>query len=359
MKNLYKAYDRINVNHEERTKRLYGQLDKLLEISNSIESDLLRQLKPTVALSVKWRFDLLTKTMESPFEIEHDIQYWTNVLQALDTLGDCGWYEKDGTHKKVDPWDRTADGFDLGWTTTTKGENFEISKQIAKDRLEQIYEKLGGKSYFSGKSILDSGCGPGRYVDELRQLNPEHIVALDQGQRLIDVLNERFKDDKRVQVIKGTCEDLSQFDDNSFDVVFSNGVIHHTQSDLRTMFMDHARVLKPGGAMFIMLIGKSGLELKLWEFLRAFLNDIPMNKIIETFGSKISPLRLQGIVDHMYGEYQETDRTVFEEWCEGVFSKIDPVAGIAGLDVTPEIYHDDQYFKARFGCGHLRYVLTK
>ena len=69
MKNLYKAYDRINVSHEERTKRLYGQLDKLLEISNSIESDLLRQLKPTVALSIKWRFDLLTKTMESPFEI--------------------------------------------------------------------------------------------------------------------------------------------------------------------------------------------------------------------------------------------------------------------------------------------------
>jgi ubiquinone/menaquinone biosynthesis C-methylase UbiE len=359
MNTTYKAYDRIHTNHAERTEHLYNQLDKLLAISRLNESGLLRQLKPTIALSLKWRFDLLIKTLESPFELEQDVQYWIDVVKALDVLGDCGWYEKDASHKQIDPWMRTAQGFDLGWTTTTEGEKFQVSKQIAKDRLAQIYDMLGGASYFTSKSILDSGCGPGRYVDELRNLNPSRIVALDQGQRLIDVLKERFNSDSRIEVIKGTCEDLSRFPDNSFDVVISNGVIHHTKSDLRTMFNDHARVLKPGGVMFIMLIGKGGLELKLWEFVRDFLNDIPMEVMIETFSKHMSPLRLQGIVDHMYGEYQETDRAEFESWCEGMFSRIERVPGIAGLDITPEIYRDDPYFEARLGCGHLRYLLFK
>ena len=357
MGNVYKAYDRIHLDHSERAKHLHDQLDKLLALSRVVESDLLRQLKPTIALSLKWRFDLLTKTLESPFELERDIQYWIDVMQAFNILGDCGWYQKDNSHKRIDPWARTAEGFDLGWTTTTEGERFQVSKQIAKDRLAQIFEMLGGASYISEKTILDSGCGPGRYVDELRNLNPNRIVALDQGQRLIEVLKERFDGDKRVEIVKGTCEDLSRFPDESFDIVISNGVIHHTKSDLRTMFNDHARVLKPGGVMFILLIGKGGLELKIWEFVRDFLNDIPLEVMIETFGKRISPLRLQGIVDHMYGEYQETDRDDFENWCEGVFSRIERVPGIAGLDITPEIYHNDPYFEARFGCGNLRYLL--
>jgi ubiquinone/menaquinone biosynthesis C-methylase UbiE len=359
MNNAYKAYDRIHLNHRERAKHLHDQLDKLLVLSKEIESDLLRQLKPTIVLSLKWRFDLLAKTLESPFEIERDIEYWIDVIKALNVLGGCDWYEKDNSHKLIDPWARTAQGFDLGWTTTTEGEKFQVSKQIAQDRLAQIFDMLGGASYFSGKTILDSGCGPGRYVDELKNLNPSRIVALDQGQRLIEVLKDRFGNDDRIEVVKGTCEDLSGFTDNSFDVVISNGVIHHTKSDLRTMLNDHARVLKQGGVMFIMLVGKGGLELKIWEFVRGFLNDIPLEVMIETFGKCMSPLRLQGIVDHMYGEYQETDREEFESWCEGVFKKIERVPGIAGLDVTPEVYQDDQYFEARFGCGHLRYLLFK
>ncbi|MEC9332037.1 MAG: class I SAM-dependent methyltransferase [Verrucomicrobiota bacterium] len=359
MTNVYKAYDRVHLDHRERAKYLHNQLDLLFAKSRIIESDLLRQLKPTIALSIKWRFDLLAKTFESPFELERDVQYWIDIMQALNLLGDCGWYNKDDSNKKIDPWERTAEGFDLGWTTTTQGKNFQISKQIAKDRLAQIYDLLGGASFFSGKAILDSGCGPGRYVDELSNQNPSRIVALDQGVRLIGDLKKRFSRDDRVKVVKGTCEDLSCFPSSSFDIVISNGVIHHAKSDLRKMLNDHARVLRPGGVMFIMLIGKGGLELKIWKFIRDFLNDIPLEVMIKIFGSRMSPLRLQGIVDHMYGEYQETDRSEFESWCEGQFSKIQRVPGIAGLDITPEIYHDDPYFETRFGCGQLRYLLFK
>jgi len=35
------------------------------------------------------------------------------------------------------------------------------------------------------------------------------------------------------------------------------------------------------------------------------------------------------------------------------------VAGIEGLDVTPEIYVDDSYYASRFWSGHIRYLCFK
>jgi len=359
---VHRAYDHIDIDTTERTERLFASFDRLLEVSKAAQSGLLRKLKPTIALSLKWKFDYLIKTMESPFELEADVAYWTRVLETLSTLGSLDWFELDDEKIIIDPWKRTAEGFDYGWTHTTAGEKFDGSRPIAEERSLQMLEMLGGTDYVSGKKILDSGCGPGRYIDVFRHYNPESITGLEQGKRLIEVLKERFKDDNRIDFVHGTAVKL-EFPDNTFDFVLSNGVIHHTSGDLETMIKDHARVLKPGGAMYILLIGTSssqgGLELKIWEFLRDFLYDVPMPEMVDFFSDCISPLRMQGIVDHMYAEYQAITRDEFEGWCENIFSKIERVPGVPGLDITPEIYPHDPYFCARLGDGTLRYLCYK
>ena len=358
-KAAHRAYARLRVDYSSREAALAARLDALLELSRRLESPLLRELKPAIVLALKWKFDFLAKTLASPFELETDVQYWHGVLEMFRLLGDQHWFTllPDG-HQRVDPWLRTAEGFDLGWTTTTEGERFAASKEIAHERLHQLLGMLGGPHWVAGKEILDSGCGPGRYLDVLRGLSPRRLVGLEQGARLVAVLRERFGADPRVEIVRGTCERLD-FPDASFDVVLSNGVLHHTPSDLPTMIKDHARVLRPGGVLFIMLIGKEGLELKLWKFIREFLYDVPLPSMLQRFGPCISALRLQGIVDHMYGEYQETSREEFERWGQGLFKRIQRVPGVAGLDVTPELYADDPYVLQRFGCGQLRYLCYK
>lgn len=357
--NVHRAYARLKPDFTVRLSALEKDLDNLIELSRAVESNLLRKIKPFIAVSLKWRFDFLCKTMESPFELESDVQYWSRFLETLRVLGSLQWFDiyKEKLNTK-DPWIRTAQGFDLGWTTTTAGAQFEVSRQIAKERLDQIIGMLGGSEYIRGKYILDSGCGPGRYVDLLRSLEPKRIIALEQGPRLIKVILERFKGDPIVEIVQGTCEKLD-FPDETFDFVLSNGVLHHTPSDIKTMIIDHARVLRKGGAMFIMLVGYGGLELKMWEFLRNFLHDVPLDVMLETLKGCVSPLRLQGVVDHMYGEYQQTRREDFEDWSSSIFSRIERIPGIAGLDVTPELYNDDPYFDVRFGCGQLRYLCFK
>ncbi len=358
--NVYKAYERISPDYDQEYDALCSALDELLKVARQAESPLLRMMKPTIAISLKWKFDYLCKTLESPFELFQDVQYWIRQLRVLARLGGQGWFQTTPSKSDGDlnPWLRTAHGFDLGWTTTTEGEKFVALRKIAEDRMDQIVEMLGGPEYFRGKEILDSGCGPGRYIDIFRRFSPKRIVGMDQGKQLVEVVRERFKGDPLVFIEQGTAEKLT-YPDNSFDIVFSNGVIHHTPADLLTMLKDHARVLRPGGVMFIMLVGKGGLELKLWEWVRSFLYDIPLEEMLGQLKNKVSPFRLQGIVDHMYGEYQQTPREKFEEWCSGIFRKIERVPGIEGLDVTPEIYHQDPYFPVRFGCGHLRYLCFK
>lgn len=356
---VYKAYARLPRDHEREEQMVASQLDALLQMAREVESPLLQELKPAIAVALKWKFDFLAKTLEAPFELGRDVAYWIDVLAMMKRLGKEGWFElRPGSARPMDVWTRTAHGFDVGWTTTTAGERFQASQQIARERLQQIEQMLGGEHWFAGKEVLDSGCGPGRYLDLLVKRSPKRLVGLEQGPALIEALVGRFRDVPSVEIVHGTCEAL-KFPDASFDFVLSNGVLHHTAGDLPRMIADHCRVLRRGGAMFIMLVGKGGLELKIWEFLRAFLYDVPIESVLARFGPVMSPLRLQGIVDHMYGEYQETDRIEFESWCNNLFSRIERVPGVEGLDVTPEVYRDDPYFAARFGCGQLRYLCYK
>jgi ubiquinone/menaquinone biosynthesis C-methylase UbiE len=362
MKNdIHRAYERIEVDHASKLLSLEKRLDDLLELSRQCASGFLTELKPVIAVSLKWKFDYLAKTLESPFELEADVLYWAQMIQTFKRLGQLDWFSlRDDSKIEQDVWKRTAHGFDIGWTTTTREERFLASRKIAEERLQQIIEMLGGPDYFAKKQILDCGCGPGRYIDLMRKLvpPPAKIVGMDQGKKLVETLKERFAGDPIVEIHRGTCESL-EYKDESFDIVFSNGVIHHTPGHLPTMIKDHTRVLRPGGVMFIMLVGKGGLEMKLWEFLRGFLYDVPIESMLDRFGQIMSALRLQGIVDHMYGEYQLTDRMEFEEWCRPLFKKVQRVPGISGLDITPELYADDPYFTARFGTGHLRYLCFK
>ena len=291
--NVHRAYARIAEDDAERTKKLEASLDQLLALSRECGSDLHEEIKPTIAVALKWRFDHLAKTYGSPFEIEGEVEYWKTNVRTLSQLGDLEWFNKrDDAAASGDVWRRTAHGFDLGWTTTTKEERFAASRRTAEERLDQLVEMLGGSKYFKGKTMLDSGCGPGRYIDLIRKFSPKKITGMVQGECLVEVLKERFKGDPLAEVHRGTSEKLT-YPDASFDIVFSNGVIHHTPAHLPTMIADQARALMPGGVMFIMLVGKGGLELKFWEFVRGFLYHVSVESMLDRFGPKMSPLVLQ------------------------------------------------------------------
>jgi ubiquinone/menaquinone biosynthesis C-methylase UbiE len=277
----------------------------------------------------------------------------------MSDLADQGWFEREKAGDNHEVWDLTREAFNFMWPKNTPGPEFDVSLQMVKLRVDQILDTLPGKhSAISGKRILDSGCGPGRYIRTLLDYDPSEVVGLDFGVDIIEENKKRFSEFSNVKFTQSSCHDLP-FDNEYFDFVVSAGVLHHLENPMESLIKEHARVIRKGGYLFIFIAGKGGLELEVWRFMRKFLNSYPIEHLFSIFDGVISPLRLQGLLDHSYGEYQQNSREDVETWLGHWFTRVDRVRGVEGLDVTPEIFEDDIYFDYRFGSGNLRNLCQK
>jgi ubiquinone/menaquinone biosynthesis C-methylase UbiE len=90
------------------------------------------------------------------------------------------------------------------------------------------------------------------------------LTGIDLTQRAINITRERLTSYKlESTLICGDAENLP-FQGNSFDLVYSWGVIHHT-TDTRKAAQEILRVLKPGGEFRVMVYHKWSLVgLMLW-----------------------------------------------------------------------------------------------
>ncbi len=102
---------------------------------------------------------------------------------------------------------------------------------------------------FSGKYVLDIGCGSGGVTLHLAKTKgPAHITGFDVEQPVIDHARGRAKAegaDKDVSFVKGDPGQLP-FGNSSFDIVFSKDALIHV-ADKEALFRDIFRVLRRGG----------------------------------------------------------------------------------------------------------------
>lgn len=94
-----------------------------------------------------------------------------------------------------------------------------------------------------GKSILEIGCGVGSYALQLDKLSI--ITAIDISSKAVEKSRNRArKIGANVTFEVMDCENL-EFLDNSFDLVFGSGILHHL--DIERAFESIKKVLTPGG----------------------------------------------------------------------------------------------------------------
>lgn len=108
-------------------------------------------------------------------------------------------------------------------------------------------------AWYAGRTVLDAGCGHGRYLRAFADLGAE-VVGLDIGRGPEEAGVPL--DDPRIAVVQGSVLQ-APFRDASFDLVFSDGVIHHTP-DAHAAYLELARLVKPGGALYIWVYPREG-----------------------------------------------------------------------------------------------------
>lgn len=131
------------------------------------------------------------------------------------------------------------------------------------------------ESFFKDKDILDCGFGgTGWAVELFVRSNARSVTGIDLNEKWVTRIGNRIKkyNHPNVKLMQGNVLQLP-FGDNSFDYVHSHGVMHHT-TDWKKGVSEMARVLKPGGTLYLMLYGKFAPVGKLIHFTYRTLGKI-------------------------------------------------------------------------------------
>ncbi len=111
---------------------------------------------------------------------------------------------------------------------------------------------------FTGKDVLEIGCGSGHSASLILKDGPRSYTG-------IDIMPEQLEKAvalglPNAQFIQGDVADLSRFEDSCFDMIVDFMILHHVEG--WRSFLDEAfRVLRPGGEMYINDLTKKGVHL--------------------------------------------------------------------------------------------------
>jgi SAM-dependent methyltransferase len=145
-------------------------------------------------------------------------------------------------------------------------------------------EYVPDKSRLKGKTVLDAGCGGGRFLPLVAN-SAERVVGLDLGPH-VHRAALRAAPYQNVDVVQGSVL-APPFRLGTFDYAYSLGVLHHTPSP-REGALALADRLRTGGAMSI------------WVYSRDYWGRFPRNvvgKALHSFISRQSPQRAHRIAE--------------------------------------------------------------
>jgi ubiquinone/menaquinone biosynthesis C-methylase UbiE len=154
------------------------------------------------------------------------------------------------------------------WNANPVGSNFIIYSED-----KSFYEKYDEFRYrteghiiteldkidFLDQRTLEIGLGQG--ADSMQLINRGAVYyGVDLTEESVRRVKERFRlFNKPYKEVKQVNAERLPYEDNFFDIVYSHGVIHHSQN-IDTIVNEIYRVLKPNGKMVIMLYHKNSFN---------------------------------------------------------------------------------------------------
>jgi ubiquinone/menaquinone biosynthesis C-methylase UbiE len=150
-------------------------------------------------------------------------------------------------------WERTPCG---SWDASAPEGTREYFDQIEQRRyeLEPFIHRLARFDETRGKRVLEIGVGLGTDHVQFARAGAQ-LTGVDLTDKGIELVARRLElEDLRSDLRVADAERLP-FEDGSFDVVYSWGVLHHTPDTPRAV-AEAQRVLRPGGRLCAMLYSR-------------------------------------------------------------------------------------------------------
>jgi ubiquinone/menaquinone biosynthesis C-methylase UbiE len=215
----------------------------------------------------------------------------------------------------------------------------------------------------SDKRALDAGCGNGRYTAAWRLIGAKQSVGIDISPLNIATARRSLEQSN----INGVCFGQGNalrlpFPDDSFDIVFSNGVLHHTV-DWRAGVAECVRTLKTGGLGWLYLIeNPGGLFWDVIETLRVIalgLDRRAAQSALQTLGTPAN--RIFYALDHVMVpiNIRLTPNEISECLEAAGATKIRRLKRGADFDRIERIHRGEPFAETKYGVGENRFLFSK
>ena len=177
------------------------------------------------------------------------------------------------------------------WNAESCGERYAIGKddkekfhaeKVSRYKLEPYLESFAEFENFRGLDVLEIGVGFGSDHSQIAEQKPKTLTGVDLTERAIGNTKTRFKVLGLKSLLHTENAEALSFDSNSFDAVYSWGVLHHSPNTEKC-FEEVWRVLRPNGFAKIMIYHKnSPTGWMLWTKY-ALLKGRPLKKMSEIY----------------------------------------------------------------------------
>jgi ubiquinone/menaquinone biosynthesis C-methylase UbiE len=211
--------------------------------------------------------------------------------------------------------------------------------------------------------VLDAGCGGGRYSVAWHLLGAGDVLGVDLSEPGIADAKARSEAMKLQGVRFDRCDVVElPLPDNSFNIVFSNGVLHHTR-DWQTGIRNLVRVLEPGGLGWLYLIENPGGYF--WDTIE-LLRDVMANEVHEHARVALANLGLPAnrifyMLDHVMVpiNLRLTAEEITSALADSGAKNIRRLQRGADFDRVERIHQGDPFARDKYGAGEHRFVFTK
>ncbi|HEX4838489.1 MAG TPA: class I SAM-dependent methyltransferase [Solirubrobacteraceae bacterium] len=192
-------------------------------------------------------------------------------------------------------WNRTPCG---SWDATAPEGTREYYDQIEARRyeLEPFIHRYAEFASTKGMSVLEIGVGLGTDHVQFARAGAE-LHGVDLTEKGVELVKRRLAHEGLSSELRVADAERLPFEDASFDVVYSWGVLHHTP-DTPQAFREAIRVLRPGGRLCAMVYARHAwVSYGLWA-RNGPLSGRPLRSIADVLHHHMESLGTKGYTKH-------------------------------------------------------------
>jgi ubiquinone/menaquinone biosynthesis C-methylase UbiE len=252
-------------------------------------------------------------------------------------------------------------------TAIVYGDTFALYDQEEFDEFVQpLYERLAANGIstdaFRGMRCLDAGCGGGRGSVLMAECGAAEVIGIDLSERNIETCRARAERRRLTQCSfrQGSLMELP-FGDESFDIVWCNGVLHHSEDPDRGL-VEISRVLRPGGRLWLYLYGSGGIYWYMVDWVRDLLGGHDVRDCIYQLRLMSTPVRrIAEWIDDWFAPFlrRYTAADVRARMEEIGYADLEPLGAGTVYDTSRRRIGADEIEAALMGEGDLRFFSTR